>query len=60
MLAPDDKAIVTSDRRIFLIGKRCKILRISGDIAEVEFEESIGRINRARVLLKDLRKVETT
>lgn len=53
-----DTVEVTGDRRHWLNGKRGVIFEIIGNIAHVEFEEMLGRTNRARVLLEHLRKVE--
>jgi hypothetical protein len=58
MFQVGDRVIVVNDRRTFLNGKRGTIKEIVENIAQVEFDELIGRTNRARVLLEHLKKVE--
>jgi hypothetical protein len=56
-LKAGDRVIVSGDRRAFLNSRRGTIKSIIGNIADVEFDELIGRTNRARVLLEHLKKV---
>lgn len=57
-LQAGDRVEVIGDRRVWLNGKRGTIMWIIGDIAEVKFDEMLGRTRHARVLLEHIKKVE--